>query len=228
MKKVFTYCLKATSPIFFGYIVLGSAFGLMMTQSGYGLLWTMLSSIIVYAGSMQFLLVSLLHNGAGLLYVVMMTLSLNSRHIFYGLSYLDKFKKMGKFYPYMVFSLTDETYSLLSSIEVPDDLDENKVFVCISALNQSYWILGSIVGSVVGDFLPQNLVGIEFSMTALFIVLFLEKWKDHKNRKAIYVGFFCAIVCLIVLGSDNFILPSLILLTVFLLCFKKRMGYIGD
>lgn len=202
---------------------MGMAFGLMMKQNGYSVIWTFFTSLIVYAGSMQFLLVSLLHSGAGLLYVALMTLSLNSRHIFYGLSYLDRFKKMGKFYPYMVFSLTDETYSLLSSIKVPDNLDENKVFFCISALNHSYWILGSVLGCLIGEFLPPNLGGIEFSMTALFVVLFIEQWKNGDSHNAIYVGIFSGILCLAVLGADNFILPSLLLLVMLLICFRKRL-----
>ena len=195
-----------------------------MRQIGYGLLWTVFSSFIIYAGSLQFLLVSLLRDNANLIYVILMTISLNSRHIFYGLSYLDKFKKMGKSYPYMVFSLTDETYSLLSSVKVPDDLDENRVFFMIALLNHSYWIFGGAVGAILGEFLPSDIVGIDFSMTALFVVLFIEQFKNIKNRKAIYIGISSAVICLIVLGANRFILPALSIITFILILFKDKIS----
>lgn len=223
IKKILTYSLKMTFPILCGYIVLGAAFGLLLQQAGYSFVWAFFISVVVYAGSMQFLLVSLLSSGSSLLYVALMTLSLNSRHIFYGLSYLDKFKKMGVFYPYMIFSLTDETYSLLCSIKVPEDLDENKVYICISGLNHLYWIFGSVLGGLVGNFVPSGITGIEFAMTALFVVILIEQWKDHKDHRSVYVGAACALVCLGIFGASKFILPALFSVTFILLGMRSKI-----
>lgn len=143
------FAFRQSIPIMLGYIFLGIAFGLLLQNAGYSFWWAFLTSVVIYAGSMQFVLVSLLSGGAGLVYVALMTLFINGRHIFYGLSFVEKYKKMGKAYPYMVFSLTDETYSVLCGTKVPERMDEDKVFFWISLLDQSYWVLGSVLGHCV-------------------------------------------------------------------------------
>lgn len=208
--KEFRFALKQTLPVLCGYLFLGIAFGLLLQQAGYNFIWSFLISTFVYAGSMQFVLLRFLGSGIGILSVVLMTLSVNSRHMFYGISFIDRFKKMGKRYPYMVFSLSDETYSLLCGTSVPEGMDENKVVFLIALLDHIYWVLGSVMGSVLGTVIPFDMTGIDFSMTALFVVIFVEQWMSCKSHFPAIFGFVCGLICLIVFGPDQFILPSLI------------------
>lgn len=223
MYKTLKYALKVTLPVFFGYLVLGSAFGLLLHQAGYNFLWALFISIIVYAGSMQFVLVSFLISGLDLLSVALMTLSINSRHMFYGLSFIEKFKSFGILKYYMIYTMTDETYSLLTSVKTPDNMEEKKLFPLISALNHSYWILGSVIGAIAGAFIPFSIQGVEFSMTALFVVIFIEQWSDSKTHMPVYIGFACSVLCLIFFGPDKFILPSLAFTVLVLLITRKQI-----
>ena len=203
------FAFKQSVPVMLGYIFLGIAFGLLLQNAGYSFVWAFLASVVIYAGSMQFVLVSLLTAGAGLLYTAVMTLFINGRHIFYGLSFVEKYKKMGKAYPYMVFSLTDETYSVLCGTKVPQGMDESKVFFCVSLFDQCYWVLGSVIGALAGSHIPFNSTGIDFSMTALFVVIVVEQWQEQKSHFPALLGAASGIVWLLVLGPDRFILPAL-------------------
>ena len=203
------FAFKQSIPVMLGYVFLGIAFGLLLQNAGYNFVWAFFASVVVYAGSMQFVLVSLLTAGAGLLYTAVMTLFINGRHIFYGLSFVEKYKKMGKAYPYMVFSLTDETYSVLCGTKIPDGMEEGKVFFWVSLFDQCYWILGSVVGALAGSHIPFDSTGIDFSMTALFVVIVVEQWQEQKSHFPAILGAVCGIVWLLVLGSDRFILPAL-------------------
>lgn len=216
-KATVKYALKQSLPVLFGYLFLGSAFGIMLYNAGYNWIWAVFISILVYAGSGQFLLVSLISSAASVPTVAMMTLFINSRHMFYGLSLIDKFKAAGWRYPFMIFSLTDETYSVNVSIKsVPENVDEPKARFLIGELDHLYWILGSVIGSLAGQSIPLDFTGIDFSMTALFTVIFVDLLVDIKNKICGAVGIFCAFVCLMIFGADNFLLPTLIL-TVFVL-----------
>ena len=203
------FAFKQSIPVMLGYIFLGIAFGLLLQNAGYSFVWAFLASVVIYAGSMQFVLVSLLTAGAGLLYTAVMTLFINGRHIFYGLSFVEKYKKMGKAYPYMVFSLTDETYSVLCGTKIPEGMDESKVFFCVSLFDQCYWVLGSVIGALAGSHIPFNSTGIDFSMTALFVVIVVEQWQEQKSHFPALLGSASGIVWLLVLGPDRFILPAL-------------------
>lgn len=215
------FAFNKSLPVLFGYLFLGSAFGIMLYEAGYSWVWAVFISIFVYAGSGQFLLVSLLSSAASLPTVAMMTLFVNSRHMFYGLSYVDTFKKGRWRYPYMIFSLTDETYSVNTSFNsVPDDVDEVKARFFIGLFNHIYWIIGSFVGSVAGQNIPLDFAGVDFSMTALFTVIFIDQLRASKNKSAGFVGIICAILCLIIFGADNFLLPSLILTVALLFAMK--------
>jgi len=196
-------------PVMLGYLFLGMAFGLMLQDAGYRFWWAFLSSVVIYAGSMQFVLVTLLSSGAGLLYCALMTLFINGRHIFYGLSFLEKFRTMGRAYPYMVFSLTDETYSVLCSLKCPPGMNEKKISFLISLFDQIYWISGSVLGAIAGQLLSFNTRGIDFSMTALFVVIVLNQWMDSKEHRPAIIGFLTGIAALLMLGADNFLLPAL-------------------
>ncbi|MEG2633680.1 MAG: AzlC family ABC transporter permease [Oscillospiraceae bacterium] len=210
MKKTLRFAFIQTLPVLLGYSFIGIAFGLLLQRAGFGVLWAFFISLTVYAGSMQFVLVGILSGGMSLLSVIVMTLSINSRHIFYGLSFIERFKKMGGRRPYMIFSLTDETYSLLCSVKTPAELKEDDVFFAIALLNQLYWIIGSCAGSLLGELISFNSTGIEFAMTALFVVIFVEQWMSSKTHFAAVTGAVCGIVSLVIFGADDFLLPALI------------------
>lgn len=211
------YAFKKSLPVLFGYLFLGSAFGIMLYDAGYNWVWAAFISVVVFAGSGQFLLVSLLTSAASIPTVAMMTLFINSRHMFYGLSLIDKFKKGGWRYPFMIFTLTDETYSVNVSINaVPENVDEPKARFLIGELDHFYWIAGSVIGSLLGQSLPIDFTGIDFSMTALFTVIFVDLIIDMKSKICGAAGLFSAFICLMIFGTDNFLLPALILTVIIL------------
>lgn len=208
--KYIGFAFHKTIPVMLGYLFLGMAFGLLLQNAGYSFLWAFLSSLIIYAGSMQFVLVTLLTEGVSLIHTALMTLFINGRHIFYGLSFVEKYKKMGKAYPYLVFSLTDETYSVLCGTHVPEDMDEKKVFFWISFLDQCYWVIGSTLGGLAGQYITFDSTGIDFSMTALFVVIVIEQWQEKEAHMSAIIGAVCGIVFLLIFGADRFILPALL------------------
>ena len=207
-----------------GYLFIGFAFGVMLRDAGFIAPWAFLSSLTIYAGSGQYLLVSLLAANASLVTVAVMTLLLNCRHIFYGLSFLETFHQMGRAKWYMIFSLTDETYSLLCSLKTPDGVDPAAMRFLISVLDQSYWIIGSVIGAIVGGVLPFDTTGIDFAMTALFTVIFVEQWKSSKCHIPAFLGLGAAAVSLALLGPDNFILPAMLAICVMLVALRGKLA----
>ena len=222
MKKTFQFAFLKTLPVMLGYLFLGLAFGLLLQEVGYSFWWALLISTIVYAGSIQFVLVSFLTAGTSLPVVAVMTLLINSRHAFYGLTFIEKFKAM-KSRPYMIFSLTDETYSLLCSLKVPEGIDEKKVMFLISLLDQVYWIIGSVMGAALGQILPFDMTGIDFAMTALFVTIFVDQWREAKSHLPAVIGLISSVICLQIFGGNNFILPSLIITVTILMALQKRL-----
>lgn len=217
------YAFQKSIPVLPGYIFLGIAFGLMLQNAGYHFLWAFAISTIVYAGSMQFVLVTLLSGGAGLIHTAVMTLFINGRHIFYGLSFIERYRNMGRKYPYLVFSLTDETYSLLCGLKIPEEIDAGKAAFYISLFNQCYWIAGSVIGAVIGQLITFDSTGIDFSMTALFVAIAVEQWQEGKARMPAVAGAFSALLFLLLLGPTQFLLPSLALTVCALLLFNRRV-----
>jgi 4-azaleucine resistance transporter AzlC len=215
------FAFTQTIPVMLGYIFLGIAFGLMMQDAGYSFWWAFFSSVFIYAGSMQFVLVTLLTSGASLLYAAVMTLFINGRHLFYGISFIEKFRDMGKSYPYMVFSLTDETYSVLCSLKNPEGMNEKRVSLLISVLDHLYWVTGSVLGGMLGHFIKFDTTGIDFSMTALFVVIVLNQWLDSKEHRPALLGAVLGILCLLLFGQDKFLLPALTFTALILLGVKK-------
>lgn len=224
MKKALRPAFTVTIPVLCGYLFIGFAFGVMLRDAGFAPPWAFLSSLTIYAGSGQYLLVSLLSANASLVTVAVMTLLLNCRHIFYGLSFLEQFQQMGRAKPYMIFSLTDETYSLLCSLKTPEDVDPNAMRLAIALLDQSYWIIGSVIGAVIGGVLPFDSAGIDFAMTALFTVIFVEQWKNNKCHIPAFLGLGAAAVSLALLGPDKFILPAMLAICVMLVAMRGRLS----
>lgn len=217
MKKALKAAFPVTIPVLLGYVFVGIAFGLLFQKAGYNFLWALLMSATVYAGSMQFVAINFFTGGFGLVQVVLMTLLVNIRHIFYGLSFIEKYKNMGRKKPYMIFSLTDETYSLLCSQKAPQGVDGNLFFFCIALLNQCYWIAGSVLGSVAGSLITFNTKGIDFAMTALFVVIFVEQWKASRSHIPALVGIAGTVLARLVFGAANMVLPAMLVITLVLL-----------
>lgn len=224
MKKNIMEAIKASIPVMMGYIVLGIAFGMLLESKGYGVIYAFVMSTFIYAGSMQFVAINLLTSGASLVSAAIMTLFVNARHMVYGLSMIKKFKDMGSLKPYMIFSLTDETYSLLVGSKVPDGCEEKYYLFFISLFDQCYWIIGSLIGSFIGSMLSINTTGLDFAMTALFVVIVLEQYLTSEKHIYTYIGFAVSIVCLIIFGSESFIIPSMIGIIVGLLMLYKKGG----
>ena len=215
------YAFKQSVPIMAGYIVLGMGFGVLLESKGYGVLWAIAMSVFIYAGSMQYVAINLITGGASLIAAALMTLMVNARHLFYGISMLDKYKNTGKYKPYLIFALTDETYSLVCSGKIPEGVDRNKYYFLVSLFNQFYWVIGSVIGSVVGSVLNFNTAGIDFSMTALFLVVFVEQWKSTKDHASALTGVAASVACLLFFGAGNFVIPAMISITVILLLMRK-------
>lgn len=207
-----------------GYLLLGFGFGVLLQSKGYSFVWAGLMSLTIYAGSMQYVAVDLLGSGAALISAALITLVVNARHLFYGISMLDKYKHTGRKKPFLIFMLTDETYSLLCTGSVPEGADANWYYLFVSALNHVYWITGSVLGALAGSAFSFNSRGIEFAMTALFIVIFTEQWLSTKNHLPAIIGMFVTLVCLLVFGPDNFIIPSMMGIAAALTLFKRRLA----
>lgn len=223
-KEVFReirFAFTQTIPVLLGYIFLGIAFGLLLQNAGYSFWWAFFCSLFIYAGSMQFVLVTLLTGGVSLIYAAVMTLFINGRHIFYGLSFIEKFRSMGKAYPYMIFSLTDETYSVLCSLKIPDKMDEKRVSFFIALFDHSYWIIGSVLGAVIGELITFDTTGIDFSMTALFVVIVLNQWMESREHRPAIIGAVIGMLCLMLFGADKFLLPALTITALALLGGRK-------
>ena len=224
MRKDLKYAFVQTIPVMLGYLFMGMAFGILYQKAGYNFIWAFFTGIFVYAGSMQFVLVDLLTKHAGVLATLIMTLSVQCRHIFYGLTFIEDFKKMGIAYPYMAFSLTDETYSLLWSTKADDGHNLKRVRFFIALLDHSYWVIGCTAGAALGTLITFNVTGIDYAMTALFIVIFVEQWLSSKEHGAALIGLTAGIVFTVLLGGDKFLLPSLIVSVFALVAISKRGG----
>ena len=223
MKNALRPAFSVTIPVLCGYLFIGFAFGVMLRDAGFAPPWALLSSLAIYAGSGQYLLVSLLAANASLITVVVMTLLLNCRHIFYGLSFLETFHQMGRAKWYMIFSLTDETYSLLCALKTPEKVDPNAMRLWIAVLDHIYWIAGSVIGAIIGGVLPFDSTGIDFAMTALFTVIFVEQWLSAKRHISALLGLAAAALSLVILGPDNFILPAMVAICVMLAALHGRL-----
>jgi len=218
MRKAFPY----TIPILTGYLFIGLAFGVMFADMGYNVFWAALMSIVVYAGSGQYLAVNFFVPGYSFVQAVFLTLMVNIRHVFYGLSLVDRYNRFGRRRWYMIFGMTDETYSVVCTTKVPDDVDEEDFVFSITLLNQIYWVAGAVIGSLAATAIPFDSTGIDFAMTALFLVLFIEMWMSRSNRMSELLGLSAAVVCLIVFGASNFVLPTMLLIVAVILVCRKR------
>ncbi|MEQ2563771.1 AzlC family ABC transporter permease [Ventrimonas sp. CLA-AP-H27] len=219
MNRELKYALGKTIPIMFSYLFLSMAFGIMMNQAGFPFYWAYLVSLTVYTGAFQFVIVSFLSAGAGIATIALTALAMNCRHMFYGVTFLKEFKSMGKRYPYMIFSLTDETYALYCSLEYPEELDHHQVMFDIAWLSRAYWLIGTLVGALLGQIIPFDFEGVDFCMTALFVTILIDQWKKTEDHAPAVIGGVSAVVFLLIFGASRFMLPSLMVTTALLLIF---------
>lgn len=205
-----------------GYMVLGMGFGILLREHGYGLPWALASSLFVYAGAMQFVLLTMLGTGVSLFSVALTTLLVNARHLFYGISMTERYKGAGTKKPYMIFALTDETYSILCTGYHPEGVGYHKFAFLLSLMDHCYWVTGSVAGNLIGTALPFNSAGIEFSMTALFITVFVDQWLSAKKHSSAVMGILVSLACLLIFGSGSFLIPAMIGILAVLTLFRKQ------
>lgn len=221
MRKTVLFCLKRTVPILLGFFPVGVALGILMQSAGYNALWTCASSLIVLTGSLQFLAVDFLTTGTPLITVAVLSLLLSSRHIFYGISFIERFRG---YHPaskwFLIYSLADESYSLHCAYKPEEGVHEEAAFVITAVLVVFYWTSFTILGALIGSLITINTEGIDFSMTALFVVILIDQIRDAKSRLPLYVAAVSAVLCLLIFGADSFILPSL-MITVAALCLLR-------
>lgn len=215
----------ASVPVMAGYIVLGAGFGIVLETKGLGLIWAVAMSVFIYAGSMQYVAIELITGGASLITTALTTLMVNARHLFYGISMVDKYKGAGKKKPYLIFALTDETYSLVCSDESVKDVNNKYLYYfTVSLLNQIYWITGTVIGSLSGRMINFSTEGIDFALTALFVTIFTEQWISEKNHGPAIAGLASSILCLVVFGKDNFLIPAMCCIVAVLGFMRKMQG----
>ena len=209
--SAFRVAFERTLPVMAGYLVLGLGFGVLLSRAGYGVGWSFMMSAGIYAGAMQYVTVDLLLASVTIWEAALMTLTVNARHLFYGISMAGAYQNTGKTKPYLAFALTDETFALLSLTEVPEGVSAKKYYLYVSALDHLYWVAGSLLGSLAG-LLPFDFSGIEFSMTALFAVMLTEQWRRREARLPVLIGLASAIFCLLLLGPGRFTVPAILLI----------------
>ena len=219
-KETFKEALKDSLNILPGYIVLGIGFGVLLKARGYGFAMCLFMSGLIYAGSMQYVGIDLLSNGASLITAFFMTIMVNIRHIFYGVGMLKEYGSLKKHKAYNIFALTDETFSIVCNKK---DRDEDYYFY-LSLLNHLYWISGSLIGNVLGDIIPFNYTGIDFSMTALFIVIVISQWENSRDHLPVILSFIISVICLLIFGSNDFLIPSMIGIILSLFILRKIRG----
>lgn len=223
MNKTVKQAFISTIPVMTGYLALGFGFGIMLKANGFEIYLALMMSLVIYAGAMQYVAVGLLTGGASLLTIAITTFLVNARHVFYGISMLDKYKTTGKRTPYLIFALTDETYSLLcrEHPEVPISERKNYYFL-VSFFNHLYWITGSLLGAVTGSLVVFNSKGIDFVLTALFITIFIEQWLSSEKHAPAVIGVTVSAGCLMLFGSEHFLIPAMFIILLMLCLYKEE------
>ena len=225
MKRAFLYAFKLSLPVLISFLPVGIAYGILMATAGYSWVWTGATSLVVLAGSLQFLMLTFLAGGVSLITVALMALLLNSRHIFYGIPFIEKWREYGFWRYFLIFSLPDETFSLHCANTFDDGCEAHKKmsYVFSAALVQLYWVVSSILGALLGSVIRFETTGIDFALTALFIVILLEQMKGASSKLPALIALVSSVVCLLIIGPANFILPSLMITVVILLSLRGKL-----
>lgn len=222
IKSTFFAAFPNTIPILAGFLFLGIAYGIYMNQSDFKFYYPMFMSFIIFAGSVEFATVSWLLGSFDPVNIFFLTLMINARHLFYGISMLEKYNIPGWKKLYLIYGMCDESFSINATVDVPKDIDKGWFMFFVTMLNQIYWVAGATIGGIFGSFIPFDTKGIEFVMTALFVVIFLENWIKEKDHSASVIGLFISFVCLTIFKGTNFIIPSMIIILTVLTLLKGR------
>ena len=223
MKEAFKFAFPHTIPIMAGYIFLGIPFGLLAVSQGFSPLFAILMSVIIYSGAIQYAAIDVFLASFNPINAIILTLMVGARHIFYGIAMLTKFSKLDSKKYYTIFGLTDETFSVLVSIDVPENLSRDWVYFFITLLNQMYWVSGTVIGVLLGSMITINLEGIDFVLTALFITIFVDQWLNSSSKVPALVGILSGLLCLVLFGANNFMIPAMVfILGFFLYRFNKK------
>ncbi len=222
-KKALAAAFPHTLPVLTGYIFFGTAFGVILGSKGYSLGWAILMSAAVYAGAAQFVTIGLLTTAFNPVYAFAITLAVNARHLFYGISMLGRLRGLGWKKAYLAFGLTDETFSILCAAEPPEGVDRNWFMFFITLLDHLYWIIGSGLGILLGEMVAFNSKGIDFVMTALFVVIFIEQWKSQQCHAPAIIGVLASSACLLLFGAKHFVLPAMLVIVAVLTLSRKTL-----
>lgn len=212
-----------TIPVFTGYLVLGISYGVLITSKGFPFWMPILTSLTIFAGSMEFVLVNILLGAFDLLQAFMMTIMINARHLFYGISMLDQYKSLGMKKLYLIYGLTDETFSIVCGMRPPEGVDRSWFMFFVTLLDHSYWMLGCTLGGIFGSILDFNTKGLDFVMTAMFVVIFLEHWQKERKHLAAVLGVALPVVCLLIFGADSFMIPAMLAILLALTLLRKPL-----
>ncbi len=227
-KQAFRAAFPHTVPIFAGFWFLGLTYGIYMNVSGFSFWYPMLMSLTIFAGSMEFITVNLLLGAFNPLQAFAMTLMINARHLFYGISMLDKYKNTGRKKFYLIFGMCDESFSINYTAKIPEHVDKSWFMFWVTVLNHLYWVLGATLGGIFGSFIRFNTEGLDFVMTAMFVVIFMEQWMKEKDKRSALLGLFLSILCLTVFGPEHFIIPAMAAILLVLTMGRKSLQKGGD
>lgn len=219
--KAFKAAFPHTIPILAGFLFLGAAYGILMRTKGFSFVYPMIMSVTIFGGSLEFVTVSMLLSSFAPLETLIMTRMIQSRHLFYGLAMLDKYKGTGLKKLYLIFGMCDETFSVNCTADIPEGVDKGWFYFFVTLLNELYWFAGATVGGIFGGLISFETKGLDFVMTAMFVVIFLEQWFKEKHHLSAYIGIFSSVLCLFIFGADGFMVPTMICVLVFLTLFRK-------
>ena len=223
LKKAFLCAFPYTIPIFAGFWFLGMTYGIYMNVSGFSFWYPLLMSMTVFAGSVEFVAVSMLLGSFNPIQALVMTVMINARHLFYGISMLDRFRGVGRKKIYLIFGMCDETFSINYMAKIPEDVDKGWFMFFVTLLNHIYWVSGAALGGIFGSFIQFDTEGLEFVMTAMFVVIFLEQWLKEKSHTSSLAGLGISLLCLVIFGSENFIIPAMLMILAALTLLRPRL-----
>ncbi len=223
LKQAFKAAFPSTLPVFTGFLILGIAYGMLMQTKGYGVLWSVLMSAIVFGGSMQYVAITLLTTVFNPIQAFFLSLMVGARHLFYGISMLKKYRGLGKIRPILIYTLCDESFSLCNGVEVPDGVDRGYFYLAISLLNYSYWVISTFLGGLLGNLISFNTTGMDFALTALFVVMFIEQVRQKDRRIPGLIGIVCTLVALLIFGAKSMLIPAMVLIAISLIIGREKL-----
>lgn len=227
IKKAFLCAFPKTIPIMTGFLFLGMSYGIYMKVSGFSFVYPLCMSLVIFGGSLEFVTVSMLLGSFAPVQTFLMALMIQARHLFYGIALLEKYRGTGWKKPYLIFGMCDESFSINCSVQVPENVDCGWFYFFVSLLNQSYWVCGATLGGILGSFISFNTEGLEFVMTAMFVVIFMEQWKKEKKHYTAFIGVLASAGCLLLFGAESFLIPAMICILCFLTVFRKPIEKAG-